>query len=417
MENNKAGVGLNRIFSVAFCVILGLVSQASAQQLSALARLDSSRSGITQRASGDIDIALKLTQAVPYRIFTLDQPPRLVMDFREVNWSGATSDDLLHTDLVRALRFGVFRPGWSRMVLMLVRPMAVHRVAMITDPNDGDALIEARLTAVDPEVFAANSGEIADDAWALPEPFVGSAAKTRQNGERRVIVALDPGHGGFDPGAQYSEIDEANLMLQFARELKEKLILSSRYEVILTRDEDVFLSLAGRVSKARAAGADVFLSLHADALTNGRASGTTVYTLSEEASDEAAATLAANHDRNDLLAGVALDVQDDVVAGVLMDMARIETAPRSEKLAEKMVLGIGAAVGKLRSRPHLRAGFSVLKAPDIPSVLVELGFMSNSFDLNNLATSAWRNKVANGILSALDEWSIEDAASAGLLRQ
>jgi len=150
----------------------------------------------------------------------------------------------------------------------------------------------------------------------LPVPVAPLAAQSRTNRDRKIVIALDPGHGGIDPGAQYQGFNEADLMLQLARELKEKLILTGRYKVFLTREEDYFLSLEGRVSEARANWADVFLSLHADALSEGRATGTTIYTLSDKASDRAAETLAANHDRGDLLAGVDLSHQDDVVASI-----------------------------------------------------------------------------------------------------
>ncbi|MCC6008452.1 MAG: N-acetylmuramoyl-L-alanine amidase, partial [Rhodobacteraceae bacterium] len=182
------------------------------------------------------------------------------------------------------------------------------------------------------------------------------------------------------------------------------------------RDDDIFVALQSRVSQARAAGADVFLSLHADALAEGRAMGTTVYTLSETASDAASQRLAAEHDRADLLAGVDLGDQDDIIASVLMDLARTETQPRSERLARALVEGIGAATGRLYKRPHLSAGFSVLRAPDIPSVLVELGFMSDPRDLRNLLDPDWRAQAAAGIVDALETWAEADAAEAGLLR-
>lgn len=402
----------------ALCVGIFLqINQAYAQQMQALARLELDKSGVTSRASGDIDIALKLTQAVPFRVFTLDKPVRLVIDFREVNFNGATEANLLHTDRVSDLRLGLFRPGWSRMVLHLKEPMKVFTAAMETDPNDGDARVVIRLTPEDPAAFAAAAGERPDDVWALPKSADIGFSKTRPDGGRKVVIALDPGHGGIDPGAQYQGHNEADLMLLLARELKEQLILTGRYDVFLTRDEDTFLSLEGRISAARAGGADVFLSLHADALAEGVASGATVYTLSDTASDKAAALLAENHDRGDLLAGVDLSQQDDLLASILMDMVQFETMPRSQKLADMLVDGIAQAVGKIRSRPRLSAGFSVLKAPDIPSVLIEFGFMSNPADLSNLAARKWRENVIKGVISALDAWSLTDAAEAKLLRQ
>ncbi len=413
---------MSRVFAILLLAVtcFGPIA-AQAQQLQALARLEMAGSGVTGRASGDVDITLKLTQAVPYRVFTLDKPTRLVIDFREVDFTGVTKEALIRTDLIAEMRFGVFRPGWSRLVLEMSHPMQVYEAAMETDPAVGDALVRIRMTPQDAALFAAQVGKDhrggADDVWALPAPVETAPAKTRPMGERRVVVALDPGHGGIDPGAEYQQYFEADLMLKLAREMKEALIVSGRYEVFLTREEDVFLSLQGRITKARIGGADVFLSLHADALAQGTASGTTVYTLSDLASDAAAQNLAESHERSDLLAGVDLGEQDDLVATILMDLARIETMPRSEKLADAIVLGIADAVGKIRSRPRLSAGFSVLKAPDIPSVLVEFGFMSNPKDLANLANPAWRTRAIHGILNALDRWSLQDAAEARLLRQ
>ncbi|MBV1903264.1 MAG: N-acetylmuramoyl-L-alanine amidase, partial [Marinosulfonomonas sp.] len=186
--------------------------------------------------------------------------------------------------------------------------------------------------------------------------------------------------------------------------------------VVLTRDGDVFVPLEMRVSIARQAGADVFISLHADALVAGRASGATIYTLSEQASDLASQKLAERHNRADLLAGIDLSSQDDVIVGVLMDMARTETAHRSDRLADALVDGLTQTV-TTHKRPRLSAGFSVLKAPDIPSVLVELGFLSSPRDRKNLSDPKWRLRAATGIKNALINWAREDAAQALLLRK
>jgi len=416
---------------VAFIVLSAWLGGADAQGLQALARLEARDSAITARMSGDVDVVLKLTQAVPYRVFTLRKPARLVMDFREVRFDGLQKTKLIHTDLVRDLRYGLFRPGWSRMVLLLKHPMSIYSAIMETDKSAGDARIRVRLTRDLSPVTGGTgttgatgntTGDLGDrsasrDIWALPDPVKTPRPKTRPTGDRPVVVALDPGHGGIDPGAEYQGQSEANLMLTLAREVKERLVRTGRYRVFLTRNEDVFLSLQGRISRAREGGADVLISLHADALARGTASGTTVYTLSKVASNAAAAYLAASHERGDLLAGVDLNRQDDAVASVLMDLARTETMPRSKKLAAALVSGIGRAMGRLRARPRLSAGFSVLKAPDIPSVLIESGFMSNPADLSNLMNKAWRARFADGLLAALDAWSLKDAAQARLLRR
>ncbi|NOX74340.1 MAG: N-acetylmuramoyl-L-alanine amidase [Alphaproteobacteria bacterium] len=412
---------LSGLIAILFGLVLVIPFAAPAQQLQALARLELDGSSVTARQSGDVDIVLKLTQGVPYRVMTLDKPRRLVIDFQEVRFGALKRNALVRTNQIKDIRFGLFRPGWSRLVLEMALPLKVAEVSMQTSASAGSATIRIRLVPQSAVAFTAEIGaqseSAAGDIWALPEPVETSLAKTRPMGERKIVIALDPGHGGIDPGAQYQALVEADLMLNLARELKETLILSGDYEVFLTRDEDVFLSLQGRITRAREGGADIFISLHADALAAGTATGTTIYTLSDVASDAAAAALAASHERSDLLAGVDLAEQDDQIVSVLMDLARIETRPRSEKLAEALVAGIAQSVGKIRSRPRLSAGFSVLKAPDIPSVLVEFGFMSNPLDLSNLSNPAWRKKAISGILAALDKWSLADAAEARLLRQ
>jgi N-acetylmuramoyl-L-alanine amidase len=362
-------------------------------------------------------VVLHLTQGVPWRVFTLDAPPRLVFDFRQVSFDGLDPARLDRAAGVAGIRVGLFRPGWSRMVLDLAGPFLPQGAEMRLDPDSGAARLTVRLEPAAAAAFAAASGAPEGALWSLAVPEGPRAPMRRQTGDRKLRVVLDPGHGGIDPGAQHEGHDEADLMLTFARELQEILVLSGRYEVTLTRTEDVFVPLQTRVSLARAAQADVFLSLHADALSKGRATGTTVYTLSETASDEASAQLAERHDRDDLLAGVDLADQDDVIAGVLMDLARRETGPRAERLADRLVEAIEAATGNLYKKPRMAAGFSVLKAPDIPSVLIEVGFMSNPRDLASLTDPDWRARAARGILDALDAWTIEDAAEARLIRQ
>jgi len=390
---------------------------ASAQQLQALARVNVDMSSVSDGSSGGVELRLSLSQPVPYRLFTLADPARLIVDFREIDWQGFDENKVLQTTRVSDLRYGVFRPGWSRLVVDLAAPLNVAQAVMKVDHVAGSALLKVSLAAVSPEVFKAASGAFASQEWALPKGEKGLNSKTRQIGDRPLVVAIDPGHGGIDAGALREGYLEKDLVLLFARELKEALILSGRFKAGLTRTGDSFVSLPDRITIARQMGADVFLSIHADALSEGSATGTTVYTLSVEASDTASGELARQHDRSDLLAGVDLTQQDDLIATVLMDMARLETGVRSDLLAEMMVSGIGQSVGRIRKRPHLSAGFTVLKAPDIPSVLVELGFMSNRSDLNNLLTAEWRQKVIRGMVLALDTWSFEDAAQARLLRQ
>jgi len=385
-------------------VLAASAQDLSAQDLSALARLDPARSAISQSGQG-VQISLGLSQPVPWRVRLLDMPPRLVMDFREVDWSGI--NDLPQTAAaVKGLRAGVFRPGWSRLVLELAGPFLVSSAEMTTD--DGRAAVTVQLTPATPEDFAQKAALPEPAGWAMPKP--ADVPKLQPQGTGPLVVVLDPGHGGIDPGAESAGQTEAKLMLTFARELEEALVRDGRFRVVLTREGDVFVPLETRTSLARGAGADVFLSLHADALAEGDAQGATVYTLSEDASDEASAALAERHDRDDLLAGVDLSDQDDVVAEVLMDMARTETQPRAERLAGAIVAAVKGAKIRMHRHPHQSGGFSVLKSPDIPSVLLEVGFLSSDRDFRRLADPDWRAKLAGALVQALGSWATEDAA-------
>ena len=210
---------------------------------------------------------------------------------------------------------------------------------------------------------------------------------------------------------------EKTLMLALARTLRETLIREDDMRVILTREDDSFVPLERRVSLAHDAGADLFISLHADVLPNGRASGATVYTLSAKASDEASAKLAERHDRDDLLSGVDLTGKDDVVAGVLLDLARQETAPRTAAFSRALTSAIGGAGVPLNSHPLRAADFSVLKAADIPSVLIEVGYLSSDRDRENLSDPEFLTRIAGAIRQAIVDWARADAALRPLVRQ
>ncbi len=397
----------------------GARAQGAREGLSALARLGPDGVRLLP-GRGGLVLTMELTRPVPWRVFVLDDPRRLVLDFSELDWSGLDAPALAaRSDAILTARAGLLRPGWSRLVLELSAPYAVRSAAM--ERGAGEAVtVRLRLEETSPEDFASAAGVPPSALFSLPD-FPGNPAnppaRQRQAGDRPLVVVLDPGHGGIDPGAEREGLREADVVLRFARELKELLLRSGEFRVVLTREGDVFVPLETRVTLARRADADVFISLHADALGNGRASGAAVYTLSEEASDLASEKLAERHDRGDLLAGVDLAGQSDSVALVLMDLVRRETRPRSERLAEALIEGIYAATGATRKNPRLSAAFSVLKAPDIPSVLIELGFLSSPRDRARLADPAWRRAVAEGIRDALSYWAIEDAAEAARLRR
>lgn len=395
-----------RAFLALFMAILLAATPIAAQDLTAIARFSPETSSLRDAGRG-VAVNLSLSQSVPWRVRLLDAPPRLVLDTREVDWSQITN--LRNkSDRVLDLRAGVFRPGWSRLVLELSGPFAVE-TAVMTTVADG-ATITLKLAPTTPDDFTILAAKPEPAGWALPKP--ANIPATQPRGTGPMIVVLDPGHGGIDPGAESGGQREANIVLSFAREFKEALQRSGDYQVILTREDDVFVPLEARISVARAAGASVLISLHADALAEGDATGATLYTLSDDASDLAATALAERHDRDDLLAGVDLTEQDDVIAHVLMDMARTETAPKVARLAEALKTSIKAAGLRMHRRPIQSGGFSVLKSPDIPSILVELGFLSSSRDLAHLSDPKWRAQMIVALQAGLAAWATTEAALA-----
>jgi N-acetylmuramoyl-L-alanine amidase len=394
-----------RMLIAILSLALSLALPARAEELSALARLDPMRSGVVAKGGG-LSLRLTLSQPVPWRVRLLADPPRLVIDTREVNWTGAEALAMMAPAV--GLRAGGFRPGWSRLVVELDGPQRLISAEMLTG---AETRIELALVPTDADSFAAEAARPDLPEWALPE--AAELVAPLPEGTGPLVVVLDPGHGGIDPGAERDGISEAALMLTYARELKEALLRDGRFRVVMTREEDVFVPLEARTSIAREAEADLFLSLHADALTVGDAQGATVYTLAAEASDEAAAAMAERHNRDDLLAGVDLRDQDDLVAEVLMDMARTETAPRTDRLAGAIVAAIKAAEIRMHRNPHQTGGFSVLKSPDIPSVLLEVGFLSSDRDFRRLSDPEWRAKLTEAVVLALVAWSEEDAALRG----
>ncbi|MEM5541988.1 N-acetylmuramoyl-L-alanine amidase [Sulfitobacter sp. AS92] len=386
----------------------------AAQELTALARVDPVESTVKDGWFGKTDLTVALSQGVPFRVFLLDDPARLIVDFREADWSEVARGDLLaKPGRISALRYGAFQPGWSRLVADLAEPMVPAEIGMPVDAASGKARLEITLESVDAEVFAKAAGVPIDPDWttaltAPPKPPVA--------GKDTFTVVLDPGHGGIDPGAQREGLDEKDLMLNFARDLRDALRRKG-VDVMLTRDDDLFVALEHRVAIAHQAEADLFISLHADSLSQGGASGATVYTLSDDASDVATEHLAARHDRSDIIAGADLTGSDDQVAGILLDLARQETEPRSEALAKVLVEGMRGAGGPMNGRPLRRAGFSVLKSADIPSVLVEVGFLSSTRDLTNLRDPVWRASMVSAMADAIATWRDQDAALKPLIRK
>ncbi len=406
---------MSRIF-ICLALIWALTGAAVANDFSALARVLPEQSRIVDEGRTGVRVELGLSQGVPYRIFTLRDPYRMVLDFQEVDWTGLNSEAFLQTSRISSVQYGAYVPGWSRLVLELGAPLAIESADLRIDEVTGAAGLSLHLKGTDFDSFAASAGAPQQPGWDLPEPEA-TALPPRRDGAQVLRVMLDPGHGGIDPGAEVTGADEKTLMLTFARELRELLLRAGGYEVVMTRVDDQFVSLERRIALAHRAGADVFISLHADSLSEGRAHGAAIYTLSDEASDVASQKLAERHDRGDLISGIDLSGSDDQIADVLLDMARQETKPRTDALARALADGMSQQGGPMNSRPIRTASFSVLKAADIPSVLVELGFLSSPRDLRNIQNPEWRANMAKGLAQGLEKWRQDDLVKRSLIGQ
>jgi len=403
-------------------LVLGMAQSAAVAQLAygAQARLLAEGTQVSA-VDGTLTLTLALSQPVPYRVRVLAAPPRLVVDLNTLDWTASDLSRVAGSVRgVGALRTGHLPDGWARLVIDLDAPFALNSSEQRIAEESGASQIRLQLRRVALEEFERLAQNEEQFAARHGAGFLHPRAQTTptpQSAPRKPLVMLDPGHGGIDPGAERGGVRESDLVLEFARHLRETLLRRGHFDVAMTRDADVFVSLDGRIRAARAAGADLFLSLHADSLPEGLATGAVIYLLGDKASDDSAAYLAERHDRADMLAGVDLTGNTDEIARVLMSVAWQDTAPRSHALAEALVEGVEAGGLRLHRRPIQSGAFTVLRAVDMPSVLIELGFMSSPRDLANLQDADWRKGMTEAISDALELWHERDLASQALRRQ
>ncbi|MEX2519396.1 MAG: N-acetylmuramoyl-L-alanine amidase [Paracoccaceae bacterium] len=342
-------------------------------------------------------LTVELGARAPFRIFTLDTPFRIVVDFPSMNWPEGAADISAGARMVETLRFGLRGEGaGARMVVDLARPARVVRAH--TEAAGGGAHLILLLSPTSPEEFAALAGWPEKARPRVPPP------RDRSDGDG-VLVMIDPGHGGADPGASSRGVDEKDVVLDYARALAVSIDARPGFRARLTRRDDEFLTLRERVAITSEAGADVFLSLHADALAQGVATGASVYVLSEGASDREAAILASAHNGGEALDGVPLDGEESDVAKILLDLARRRADLRSRDLAERIVDELAKVAPVLAGRALQSAGFRVLRTPGIPSALIELGFMSSAKDRARLLSAQARSAVVEAVADAVAEWA------------
>lgn len=386
-------------------------------------------------------IILKLNEAVAFKAFTLTDPDRVVVDLPAVRWlkhrkSGAAGDGLIAN-----IRHGRHTSTSSRLVLDCRRPVTVREAALqhthsgvyhlVLDITDGalaetggvSSRAEAENTiepvstvnvgGVSMQPVIGSTGLAIGDVGSpalLPVSVVFKRPQPRPMGARASIptwvVVIDPGHGGQDPGAlSLHGAHEKEITLTAGRELREELKKLGRYRVLLTRDRDVFIRLRDRIAIARTAGADLFVSLHADKIENPEVRGLSVYTLSERASDAEAAALAEQENKVDLMGGFKLIGETAEVADILIDLVQRDNMNQSAQVAALLVRELRAET-LLLPRTHRFAGFAVLKSPDVPSALIELGYLSNPTDEHLLRSSKHRRRLAGAIARAIDAYFV-----------
>ena len=348
---------------------------------------------LAEGAPGSVRFVAELTAENNPKVSRLENPARLVIDFPDVSFSQkAKSQSFGKVGFVGGIRTGMPIAGTSRVVLDLPKSSLTEKHFLLKPQIGQNWRFVLDLFDNAPEVIPAPAKAPVGEKGLRP-------FNTPPKPKKRVIV-LDAGHGGQDPGAiSRSGHYEKNITLNMARETKE-LLEAAGYKVVLTRDKDIFIPLRGRIKKAHDANADLFISIHADSAKNPSASGLSIYTISERASDAEAAALAERENKADIILGMDLSDVDPLAGNVLLDLAKTDTMNKSAQYAKHVVREMKKTV-QLVPNAHRMAGFVVLKSPNIPSVLVELGYLSNRTEDKNLQKKSYRRDLAEALVRAV----------------
>jgi N-acetylmuramoyl-L-alanine amidase len=353
-------------------------------------------------------VVLRVSGQVDFQAFTLADPYRIVVDFPEVGWKIDPKEGPSSLGIVKGYRYGLYKPGSSRMVIDLTGPAAIaNKFLLPPEQPGGDYRLVLDFTPVDRSTYLATAGWGTSSKEADQTTEAEPASPINKSGSEQnkiPVVVIDAGHGGLDPGATgVSGAHEKDIVLALAQSLAQTLKDTGRYKIVMTRDDDVFLSLKARVAVGRRNRADLFISVHADSAPGSSAQGASVYTLSEQASDREADALAKSENQSDIIAGVDLTKEADIVTSILIDLAQRETKNSSAKFAQILVPEL-QKVGSLTHKTHRFAGFRVLKAPDVPSVLIEVGYLSNDTDESAMRSTKWRRGMAVAIARSVDSY-------------
>lgn len=393
---------LHRFFRICFLILPILVNLTPMNFAQAKEAIDvfSARLGIHKDKTRFV---MELSKKPVFDVFLLPDPYRIVIDMPELNWM--VGDNVIRKKgVVENYRFGLYKQNTSRVVLDVNGPVRILNAVLLPPTSGKPYRFYIDVQKTDAAGFLAEV-EKRRKKKSATKVVVLTPPKLPKPVQEKYTVVIDAGHGGIDPGAiGKSGVYEKKLTLEVAKKLYKILDRNPLYNPIMTRSSDNFLSLRERVNVGREAGADLFISIHADSISRSDYRGATVYTLSETASDDEAEEIARRENKSDLIAGVDLEEQDDTVQGILVDLAQRETMNYSVKFAKTLIPEITKSGLKTSGRSHRFAGFRVLKAPDVPSVLVELGYLSNRQDEKILKSNKGQIRLATSIANAIDAY-------------
>lgn len=384
----------------AFAICLILAAAASAYAESPLRAGDYKMSGDTRQ----MQVELAFDRDPSLNWFLLRGPYRLVVDLPQTQFVFEPGK-LKAKGMISAVRYGDVGEGRSRLILTSKKPFKIGKVDVTANATPGKYLLKIDLASASSQEFDAALAEQAQTTSSTVAAATAQANASQATEKKRFTVVIDPGHGGIDGGAKgVNGTSEKVITLTFGKELRKRLEETGRYDVLLTRSDDEFIRLDDRVKFARLRHADLFISVHADTIRLKGIRGATVYTVSDEASDAEAAALADRENLSDQVAGIEMKEDNQEVTDILVDLIRRETHSFSVNFARSLVGELSSITG-LINNPHRHAGFRVLRAPDVPSVLVELGYLSNASDEKQLLDPEWRGKAADSIVKAVDAFA------------
>lgn len=367
---------------------------------------------LTYQAAGDelrTRVVINFDKEPDVSTMLLEHPHRLVVDMPKTVFA-FDKKSVEPRGLVDDVRYGMLDTERSRLIFSLKGPFAVERIDVIKNDNSPGYRLVADLVASSDRKFAEdlktqNATTASTESTPKGDRIASAAPDEKSKAPKPFTVVIDPGHGGIDSGAESaSGIMEKNVTLMFAQQLRDELAKIPGLRIEMTRTDDTFLRLTERVRVARQYEADLFISLHADTINRGNIRGATVYTVSDKASDAESRAMADRENRADAVAGITFDNETPEIADILMDLTRRETHNFSLSFAKNVVSSLKKDVNMINN-PHRFAGFQVLRAPDVPSVLVEIGYLSNAEDEKLMLDPAWRTHVASRLATAVGEFS------------